>query len=200
MIWFVADTHYGHKNIVCGISQWTDKSGCRNFENQSEHDDWVLALINTNVKAEDELWHLGDWSFGGIQKVSEFRHKIRCQFINIVLGNHDHHVSKFPILFESIQYYKELNVDGIQVVLSHYPFESWNNMGNNNYHLHGHVHGSSRCIEGRYDVGVDGNLDGKFNGLSQNVGLISLEQLIKLLASQTYRHSERNGGNKFGTS
>jgi predicted phosphodiesterase len=54
--------------------------------------------INKNVKFNDVLIHLGDWSFGGIDKIWEFRKQINCQNIYHVYGNHDHHISRNKVL------------------------------------------------------------------------------------------------------
>lgn len=132
MIWFISDTHYHHRNIVRGISQWTDKSGCRNFDTQQEHDDFVVDLINQSVHRHDTLYHLGDWSFGGKDKIRELRDRINCERVHIIYGNHDHHIQavfgNMDLLFQSRQHYRELAIAGQSVVLCHYPIESWNSM------------------------------------------------------------------------
>lgn len=194
MYWFVSDTHFAHANIIRGISKWTDKSGCRPFDTFSTHNEWLIKLINNAVKPDDTLWHLGDWSFGGEHRVAEFRNRLHCRNINIVVGNHDHHIKKWQEApehygFTSIQDYAELNLDGTQVVLCHYPIESWVNMERGAYHLHGHVHNQGRPLMGRYDVGVDA------------LGPLSLADLKTLPKPVDKRHPnmDAKGGNHFGT-
>ena len=182
--WFIADTHYGHKNIVQGISGWTDLSGCRPFSSQAEHDDYIVNIINARVQRHDVLWHLGDWSFGGKAKVKEFRDRLNCEKIHIVLGNHDHHIPSFVGLFESVQHYKELD----SLVLMHYPIHSWHGMETGVRHLHGHVHGHGPFMDGRYDVGVD--------AISAP---IALEVVKALSGPTTQRHATIEGGSRFGT-
>ena len=60
----------------------------------------------------------------------------------------------------SVQHYLEVNIEGKDFVLCHYPLQSWNGLNKGVIHLHGHVHlpenrkfGNGR----RMDVGVDGN-------------------------------------------
>lgn len=187
MQFFVADTHYGHKNIVRDISQWGDLSGCRDFPDQQSHDNWVVKTINARVQADDILYHLGDWSFGGENKVYEFRERLTCENIHVILGNHDYHIPSYQRLFRSVGHYLELSVEGVNLVLCHYPIDSWNNMERGAIHLHGHVHGKGEKKDGRYDVGMEA------------VGLLSLDDVRLLPRSNRSRHGTVHGGNKFGT-
>lgn len=189
MIWFVSNTHFHHRNIVRGCSQWSDLSGCRDFDTLDQHDQWLVNLINAKVGRQDTLWHLGDWSFGGKDQIQTFRDQINCEKVHIVLGNHDHHIDRSNLgrlqVFESVLHYKELQVGGLQIVLCHYPIESWNNMERGSVHLHGHVHGRGSFIQGRVDVGVDAR------------GLISLDEVAALPKASTQRHPTIEGGNRF---
>jgi calcineurin-like phosphoesterase family protein len=155
----------------------------------------LLSDINANVRPTDCLYHLGDWSFGGQTNILKYRHMIQCQNINIVLGNHDHWIERKKNelkqgVFNSIRKYYELDVEGVQIVLSHYPIESWNNMDRGAYHLHGHVHGSGRKMPGRYDVGYEAHW------------LVSLDALRECPVAESgqFRHKTIHGGNKFGES
>lgn len=193
MIWFISDTHYHHKNIVQGVSEWTDKSGCRPHATLESHDNWIVSIINDRVGRMDTLYHLGDWSFGGKDKIKEFRDRLNCEKVHLILGNHDHHIAEGfgrrmgqTLLFESCQHYKELAVGGQQLVLMHYPIESWNNLERGSIHLHGHVHGQGSFIQGRVDVGVDAH------------GIISLDDVAKLPKARNLRHRTIEGGNPFG--
>lgn len=98
-IFFTSDTHYHHKNIVRGTTNWEDSNGgihgkqrTRDFNTLEDHDAALVARINELVGEDDILYHLGDWSFGGIEQVWEFRKKIRCKTIHLRFGNHDHHI------------------------------------------------------------------------------------------------------------
>jgi calcineurin-like phosphoesterase family protein len=92
-IWFVSDTHFMHKNICIGVSEWDDKEkSCRNFQILEEMNELIINNINKYVKEDDILYHLGDWSFGGIDNIWEFRKQIKCKNIYLVPGNHDHNI------------------------------------------------------------------------------------------------------------
>jgi calcineurin-like phosphoesterase family protein len=124
----------------------------------------LVNNINSVVGQDDILFHLGDWSFGGFDKIEEFRNRITCKNIHIITGNHDHHIEKntdgIRSIFSSVNKYLELTLDGIDYVLMHFPISSWNKLSRGSIHLHGHVHfnsidkiGRGRCM----DVGVEGN-------------------------------------------
>ena len=52
--------------------------------------------------------------------------------------------------------YAESRVDGIDLVLCHYPFRRWKGMDRGSVNLHGHSHGRLRPLLPRqFDVGVD---------------------------------------------
>ena len=98
MIWITSDTHYWHKNICLGSSVWQDKSGCRDFNSPKEMSDALVNSINKYVMQEDTLYDLGDWSFGGIENIWNFRKRINCKNIYLVPGNHDHHIKKNKLI------------------------------------------------------------------------------------------------------
>jgi len=162
-IYFISDSHYHHKNIVSGCSGWKDVSLCRKFKTLEEHDQYLIKLMNT-AKEDSIIFHLGDWSFGGIEYISEFRKQIRCQSIYLTYGNHDHYIKKnkenLQDLFTACSERIYLNVKGVaHLVLDHYPIVSWESMNKGWIHLHGHVHlqPKDKIHKGKsMDVGIDG--------------------------------------------
>lgn len=90
-IFVTSDSHYGHANIAGpNTSKW--KTGYRNFASVDEMNAALVKHINQRVKEDDTLYHLGDWSFGGIDNIWRFRKQLICRNIHLVLGNHDHHI------------------------------------------------------------------------------------------------------------
>jgi calcineurin-like phosphoesterase family protein len=161
-VWFTSDSHYGHKNIVDKLSDWTDKSQCRRFDTLDEMNDALVHGINKVVAPDDVLYHLGDFNFGGIKNQIEFRSRIQCETIHLLLGNHDFNHGQRPIddaarsRFASIQHYKEIVIGGTEIVLSHYAMRVWNRQGKGAWHLYGHSHGSLPQLRNfSMDVGVD---------------------------------------------
>ena len=58
----------------------------------------IINAINSKVGENDELYHLGDWSFNGIENIWNIRKQIKCKTIHLVFGNHDHHIERNRIL------------------------------------------------------------------------------------------------------
>lgn len=196
-VFFTSDTHYGHSNICLATTKWTDPSKTRNFHSLEAMNASIVSGINRIVGQEDILFHLGDWSFGGFEKIAEFRNRITCKNIHIITGNHDHHIENnrenVRDLFSSVHKYLELTVvspdygiglvkPSINLVLMHYPIASWNNMAKGVIHLHGHVHFDHRfkISDGKMlDVGMDGN---NLNPYSLNeINMIMSQQPVKSL-------------------
>lgn len=165
-VFFTSDTHYHHKNIVRGTSEWDIAAGgshqqLRDFDTLEEHNTKLVDNFNKLVKENDILYHLGDWSFGGIDKIWEFRKQLSCKNIHLILGNHDHHIEankQLPVsqqgdhlsykmatmhdLFSSVQHYKEVSVDGQRIVLCHFAMRVWNKSHKGAWMLYGHSHGT----------------------------------------------------------
>ena len=94
-LWFTSDTHYNHSNICIATTRWTDAdSVTRDFASLEKMNEELVYWINHNVAQDDILIHLGDWSFGGFENIKEFRDRIVCQNIHLILGNHDGHIEK----------------------------------------------------------------------------------------------------------
>ena len=163
MMWFTADTHFGHSNII--------ELTHRPFSSVQEMDRRLLANINDRVSARDFLYILGDFSFRTtVEEAYAIRKKIVCQHVHLIRGNHDKHWidNPFPDAFESEQDYLEIKpgfAKGVRLDLFHYPMLSWNGKWRGAIHLHGHIHTEGPDYNERnrergilrYDVGVDAN-------------------------------------------
>ena len=169
-VWITSDTHYHHKNICRGVTNWRTQEGdipvssTRNFKDLDEMDSTIVNNINSKVGPNDTLIHLGDVAFGGYERIVQFLDRLVCKDIHLVLGNHDQNIIKnkedIQSRFLSIQNYLEANICGVDLVLFHYPLQSWNNLNKGVIHLHGHCHLSAQNKWGngkRLDVGMDGN-------------------------------------------
>ena len=54
----------------------------------------IVSKINEYVGEDDILFHLGDWSFSGIENIWNFRKQLKVKEIHLLLGNHDHHIKR----------------------------------------------------------------------------------------------------------
>jgi calcineurin-like phosphoesterase family protein len=122
--------------------------------------------INKYVKEDDILYHLGDWSFGGVQNIFQFRNYIICKNIHLILGNHDQHIIDKEIkyhdttfnpieLFSSVQDVLTIELGKTKLFLSHYSHRVWLGSHKGVIHLYGHSHGSIPDYGKSMDVGVD---------------------------------------------
>lgn len=169
-IFFTSDTHYWHRNIAGPkVSQW-DK-GYRDFNDEQEMSRELVKQINKHVKYDDILYHLGDWSFGGIDNIWNFRKQINCKNIHLILGNHDHHIEHNKILpnydmadipiharqcFASTNHVKSVTIGKDKFFLSHFAHRVWDKSHHGVIHLYGHSHASIDDNWGKsMDVGVD---------------------------------------------
>jgi calcineurin-like phosphoesterase family protein len=207
-LFFTSDTHYGHTNICRATTKWTGADNMtRNFKSLEHMNDAIADNINEIVNENDILIHLGDFSFGGFDNISEFRNRIVCKNIHLVLGNHDHHIERnkenIQELFTSVNHYINLDIrrpssirkgemDKFKFVLMHFPIASWDGMNDGVMHLHGHVHlpKHQRIAGGRaMDVGVDGN-DMYPLGMFEVLNLLK-NQPIKSLSLPKDHHEKR---------
>lgn len=105
--WFTSDLHFGHGNIMkyCRRTKWMTPEEIRSLDENQNFKvsyDSVLKMnrdlidtINSLVKEDDVLWHMGDFCFGPreedqfIRQAENYRRQIKCRTINQVWGNHD---------------------------------------------------------------------------------------------------------------
>lgn len=159
MTFLTADLHFGHGNIL----KYVD----RPFTSVEEMDETLIKNINDTVGSDDTLYVLGDFTMGGsYTKCRKYLDRINCQDVRLVLGNHDKRFlskGKQSPFTDEMDYY-ELHRFGINIVMSHYPMDSWNGRDYGYIMCHGHIHASKRYNQinswhhiYKYDVGVDAN-------------------------------------------
>lgn len=137
------------------IAQTGSHQSVRDFDTLEEHNKTLVDNFNRLVKKDDVLYHLGDWSFGGFDKIFEFREQLNCENIHLIFGNHDHHIEANKIiheghdgplrtqdLFKSVAHYRELAINGQKIILCHYGMRVWNKSHKGAWMLYGHSHGT----------------------------------------------------------
>lgn len=153
MLFFTSDQHFGHKAIT--------HMDNRPFEGWQEHDQGLIDAWNSVVTNNDVVYQLGDFSYKCSSKYAlEIAMKLHGKRIYFLKGNHDGNRQEFISAcddrFVCLGRYHELSIDGRNVVLCHFPIESWSAMHRGTWHIHGHTHGKSRRIASRLDVSVTG--------------------------------------------
>jgi len=141
-VYFTSDTHAFHVNITRGTSNWGDNGifKTRDFEHWQEMTERMAHNFNSVIPKDGILFHLGDWSFNGRDKIEIFRNMLNVEIIHLIAGNHDQHIERggYDHLFTSIQKYLELEIGSLHFALFHFPIESWNEIRRGTFHLHGH--------------------------------------------------------------
>ena len=183
-VFITSDTHFGHKNICRGVTNWRTQDGeipidsTRDFQTIEQMNERLIDGINHFVGQDDTLIMLGDVSFGGFDNIGIFLERLVCHNIHLILGNHDHHIENnrdfVKERFLSVQHYMEININDRNFVLCHYPLQSWHGMNKGVIHLHGHVHLPEHRKFGngkKMDVGVDGN----------GMDPYSIDEIIKIM-------------------
>ncbi|WBV43394.1 metallophosphoesterase family protein [Pseudoroseomonas cervicalis] len=146
-LFFTADTHFGHGGAR-GLYR-------RPFASVAAMDAAMLERWNATVAPQDDIWHLGDVALGpkpaALAALLARLHGRK----HLVTGNNDGPEIRAWPGWASVQDYAEITVEGRGLVLCHYPFRSWRNMGRGWINLHGHSHGRLQPLPRQCDVGVD---------------------------------------------
>ena len=149
MIYFTADTHLNHYNIMRYCK--------RPFATTKEMDETIIANWNSVVGPNDTIYHLGDFAFcNSVEDVSKYLSRLHGR-IHLILGNHDRRPTKKCPDFISIQRILEDSYKGQKLTLCHYAMRTWNCSHYGAWQLYGHSHGSLQDDPTKLsiDVGVD---------------------------------------------
>jgi calcineurin-like phosphoesterase family protein len=146
-VFFTSDTHFGHAGAR-GLYR-------RPFASVAAVDAAMLERWNATVGPEDEVWHLGDFALGvAAAAMADLLGRLHGRK-HLITGNNDPPATRGLAGWSSVQAYVEMELDGVGLVLCHYPFRSWRNMSRGWRNLHGHSHGRLAPLPRQTDVGVD---------------------------------------------
>jgi calcineurin-like phosphoesterase family protein len=148
-VYFTSDQHFGHAAARSFYH--------RPFASVTDMDRAMVDRWNSVIEPEDELWHLGDFAVRqSAERVASLLRVLHGQKHLITGNNDDAAVTNCDCDgWQSVQPYAEVTVDGRRLVLCHYPFRTWRNMGRGSINLHGHSHGKLKPLPRQFDVGVD---------------------------------------------
>ena len=169
MIYFTADTHFGHGNVL--------RYENRPFRTAEEMDEALIQNWNQTVSPEDDVYILGDFTLKGPKMANMFLERLQGRKY-LIRGNHDGYVDRASFHREHflwVRDYYELAYRGRRFILCHYPLLSWNGMRRGAFQLHGHQHNhpydnryNRKMGVARLDVGVD----------AQAMAPVSAEELL----------------------
>lgn len=130
-------------------------------------DRWLVDLWNSQVRKNDLVYILGDFSFHNAEQNKKLLSKLNGNKY-LILGNHDGNSDTLDGYFKLITQIKEVKYkdesgETFCFELCHYPMVSWNRKEHGTIQLHGHCHGNLDGFnEDAPDLRVDVGLDGKF--------------------------------------
>ena len=150
MIFFTADSHFGDPHIL---------RQRREFATVEAHDALLVARWNAVVGADDEVWHVGDFSANASREHCREVFAALAGRKRLVRGNHDtNRVLELPWAappVESVRFALRHPEGEVALYLSHYPHRSWPGVWRGSRHLYGHTHGKLPDTTRSCDVGVD---------------------------------------------
>lgn len=150
-LFFTADHHFGHTNII--------KHTNRPFADVHTMNRELTDRWNAVVPPNGIVVHLGDFCWR--HDPSNYFQHLNGKII-LVVGNHDHKIGKFRLACSML----DLTVQRsriaepptkIHMVCCHYCMRTWNRSHYNSWHLYGHSHGKLAPVGKSWDVGVDNN-------------------------------------------
>jgi calcineurin-like phosphoesterase family protein len=163
---FTADTHFFHKGVI--------EYSNRPFKDPEEMNEELIRRWNAVVSDKDEVYHLGDFSFGSPEKSELVACRLKGKK-HLIKGNHDHKnvlkrleqhfvwikdvhmmtVQGYPNSYAPVQPMSVMPSNNQMIWLSHYAHRKWPQKHYGVWHLYGHSHGRAEDLDRSTDVGVD---------------------------------------------
>ncbi len=107
----ITDTHFGHTNMLLYEPIRMQKARMEGYE---DFDEFLIEWINSYIKKDDKVLHLGDVAFENAYKLAK---KLNGKII-LIKGNHDKE--------KHIDFYKSIGwkiIDGIEIELKEFDKE-----------------------------------------------------------------------------
>jgi len=151
MIWFSADPHYGHKNILEYCK--------RPFKSVEEMNEMLIERWNERVGHLETAYIIGDFSLD--KEPMRFYEQLHGNVL-IIPGSHDKDLERKIGEWNVKQKIETITIqlgEGVHqnITMCHYPMRSWDRSHYGTWHLFGHHHGSVEPHGLSFDVGVDTN-------------------------------------------
>ena len=175
MIYFTADTHFCHLNVI--------KLCERPFSTIEEMHDTLIKNWNSVVKKKDEIYILGDFLYKGNGiEANEILKQLNGQKY-LIKGNHDQFITEQTFdesHFKWVEDYFVLNYQKKKIVLFHYPIFEWDGYFKDAIHLYGHVHNSANDLEQQNKFKVLGRMAINVGVDVNNFTPISIETILRM--------------------
>lgn len=172
MIYFTADTHFGHEAII--------KMCQRPFDNAEDRNEALIQKWNEKVKGNDTVYIVGDM-FYRCTDAEAILARLKGKK-KLIIGNHDgswlnENTEKY---FQSIDKFLEFSDGFRSITLCHYPLMTWKHK-EKTYMIHGHIHNDTssdywqiiKSTQNLLNAGADMNFFAlvTFDELLENNGL-----------------------------
>lgn len=162
-VFYTADLHLGHRRVA----------EIRGYDDPADHDSDICRSWRLSVSDDDWVYVLGDLGIEG-------SHRHALDLVSglpgrkvLVCGNHDpvhpmnrdsrRFVARYAEVFEQVVPYARRRIQGIEVLLSHYPYRAdhtepardlqWRLPDLESWLLHGHTH-SEKAITSPNEIHV----------------------------------------------
>lgn len=150
--WFIADTHFRHKNIL--------EFENRPFEALEEMEEKMIEAWNKVVAKTDTVYLVGDFCFGNHNEWIEILDKLKGEIV-LIKGNHDKskvikRVHNEGYLSEIYDVGKLIQHEKLFYYLTHFPLEIGERP--QYFNISGHIHNKPNNMINQLNVGVDSKL------------------------------------------
>lgn len=195
-VYFIADLHLRHRNILKHQPNRVHAMGLKNEEDIDGHDQYIIDAWLDTVKRNDHVYVLGDMILSSKQDSLKILHNLKSKgcHIHLIVGNHDKSTQNMKNMFNSIDLIKVVDFkksvfpfldEDFCCVMCHYPLLSWPRKAHGSIMLHGHTHNNSPHENEGNDLRLNVGMDTPF----ANYQLISLEKIY------TWYKGKLNGEN-----
>jgi len=147
-LYVTSDTHFGHNKEFLYEP--------RGYKDPQEMNSDMISIINSTVREDGILLHLGDFCLNTTtEEYHEILKNLKIKEIWMLWGNHNNPIQKSyggtreqitaynnGIFIRYLNHYYTFKNKKNIFVCSHYPFQSWEGMNEGSMHLHGHCHNS----------------------------------------------------------
>lgn len=131
LIYFTADNHFGHENVIRFCN--------RPFASADEMNEHMISAWNDRVRQNDTVFILGDMFFRA-KDVETILSRLKGKK-RLIIGNHDSWLKHIDSsrYFLSVDPFLEVSDGHHALTLCHYPMVTWKH-ALRSYMVHGHIH------------------------------------------------------------